>query len=218
WPRCLHRLHRFARQAGARADGSIRLMATVTSIPPKPTTDEIVNPEVLKILSLGMGLTNRTRGFGGLSDPSAIWDVMMRNLPAAFDYYFDLEEKDDDIGGLLETLKLAVLGRVREVTPADDSDGAKETAEFIRTTLDAIPNFHGALHALLDGPAYGMAVSEINYDISGNEITVESINSCPQQLFSFADYYYLPQIGQLRFRKNLYQFEGGTPVPETKFL
>jgi phage gp29-like protein len=206
-------------------------MATVTSIPPKPTTEEIVNPDVLKVLSLGMGLTNRTRAFGGKRDPSDIWDSMMRNLPDSFDYYFELEEKDDDIGGLIETLKLAVLGRQREFQPGepkvnkvgkvfagDDSDIGKEVAAFVDDKFKAIPDFHGALHALLDGPAYGLAISEINYNLAGGEVSIDSINSCPQQLFSFADYQYLPQIGQLRFKQNLYQVNGGTPVQENKFL
>lgn len=192
-------------------------MAAATQIP-KPPANEIVTPDVLKIFSYGMGLSHLTRGFGGMRDPSVIWDSMMHNRPESFEYYAELEEKDDDIGGLLETLKLAVLGRKRKVDPADDSSQAQDVAKFIGNQLDAIPDFHGAMHALLDGPAYGLSVAEINYDLSGGQVAVAAINDCPQEMFGFAEQRYLPQIGPLRFFPQIYSVAGGTEVPEQKFL
>jgi hypothetical protein len=48
-------------------------------------------------------------GFGGTSNPSTIWQDMIGDTQRAFGYYRELEEKDDDVGGAIEELKLSVL-------------------------------------------------------------------------------------------------------------
>ncbi len=192
-------------------------MAEVTPIS-KPPAGEIVSERVLQVLSSGTSMLGLARGFGGTSDPTRIWESMMGNYPDAFTYYFDLEEKDDDVGGLLETLKLAVLGRKRSVKPADDSSQAQTVADFVEQQLKAIGGFHQALHALLDAPGYGLSIAEINYDVTAGQVGLLSINDCPQEFFCFAEHRFLPQVGALRFLGQPYAMDGGELVPEEKFL
>lgn len=192
-------------------------MGEVAAIP-RPSGAEIVTEERLRILSSSFSAASMTRAFGGASDPTRIWDAMVRNSPEAFAFYFDLEEKDDDIGGLLETLKLAVLSRERSIEPYDDSQPAQEVADFVSEQLDSISSFHQVLHALLDAPGYGLSIAEINYDITGSQVGVSAINDCPQELFTFAEQRYLPQVGPLRFLSTPYTVSGGVLVPEEKFL
>ena len=191
-------------------------MAEITTIPPPPT-GKIVNERVLQVLSTGFGSLNLARGFGGTSDPTQIWTAMLGNAPEAFNYYFDIEEKDDDVGGLLDTLKASVLGRKRTVLPANDSVEAQRVAAFIEAQIKAIPAFHQVLHALLDGPGYGLSVAEIEFDVTAGQVGVLSIEDCLQECFAFAEQRWLPQIGPLRFLSNPYAATGEL-VPECKFL
>lgn len=185
---------------------------------PKPPTGEIVTEKALQVLSYGAGTLGLARGFGGTTDPNRIWQAMIGNYPEAFEYYSDLEEKDDDIGGLLATLKLAVLGRERAIAPADDSAEAQNVADFIKQQLDGLKGFHQVLGALLDAPAYGLAIAEINYDITASQVGLASIHDCPQEFFCFGEQRMLPQVGPLRFRSYPSAQDGGKLVPEEKFL
>jgi phage gp29-like protein len=184
---------------------------------PRPPSGEIVSSRVLEVLGTGFSTLNLSRGFGGTKDPTQTWASMIGNEPAAFSFYFDLAEKDDDCGALLETLKLSVLGRERTIEPADDSAEALRVADFVTEELDAIPAFHQALHALLDAPGYGLSVAEINFDVTAGQVGVLSINDCPQECFAFAEQRWLPQVGPLRFFANPYSGKGEV-VPEEKFF
>ena len=192
------------------------MVETVTI--PKPPTGEIVNENELRVLSYGAGTLGLARGFGGTTEPTRIWQAMIGNYPEAFDYYSDLEEKDDDIGGLLATLKLAVLGRERSIAPADDSAEAQNVADFIQQRFDGLKGFHQVLGALLDAPAYGLAIAEINYEITAGEVGLASIHDCPQEFFCFGEQRMLPQVGPLRFLSYPSAQSGGKLVPEEKCL
>jgi phage gp29-like protein len=190
-------------------------MAEITI--PLPPAGEIVNSRVLEVLGAGFSTINLSRGFGGTKDPTQIWQSMIANEPSAFGWYFEIEEKDDDIGGLLETLKLAILGRKRTVQPADDSAEAQRVADFVTEQLKAIPAFHSALHALLDAPGYGVSISELTFDVTAGQVRLIAINDAPQECFAFAEQRWLPQVGPLRFFANPYSGMGEL-APEEKFL
>lgn len=189
---------------------------TDVRVEPKPPKEEIVTQEVL-----ATGRVNAwtlASGFAGISNPTTIWQQMASDSPRAYQFYRELEEKDEDVGGLLEMLKLLVLSLPHQVQPADDSAEAARAADFVREQLDAI-DMHTVCDALLDAPGYGLSISEVVYDISAGQIAVKEINDCPQDLFSFGalgD----PQVGPLRFMGNYYSStsDGGLLVPEEKFL
>jgi phage gp29-like protein len=189
------------------------------SIPRLPEVREIVSESTLRqYQASGTSSLSLARAFAGTSDPSLIWQAMIGNYPEAFAYYADLEEKDDDIGALLATLKIAVLSRKRKVHAADDSAAAERVAEFVRAQLARIGDFHQVLHSLLDAPGYGLSMAEITYDVSDGQVGLAAIKDCPQECFAFAADRWQPQIGQLRFLANPYMLNGGELAPEQKFL
>lgn len=157
------------------------------------------------------------RGFSGVKDPTVIWESMVRDFRTAFLFYRELEEKDDDIAGALEMLKLAVLNRDREITPGDDSQAAADAAAFLEQQLDQLPSFPEILEAALDAPAYGVSISEILFDVSEGQVGLIDIKDRPQELFSFNPQWML-QTGPLRLMANPFSYEGGDLVPEQKFL
>jgi hypothetical protein len=183
----------------------------------KPPAGEIVTDKVLESLMYGSSLA-MAQGFGGTSNPTTIFDAMMRDTQFAFNYYRELEEKDEDAGGALEELKLAIISRDATVTPADDSTLAIEVSEFIQQQLSKIKNFDQALWALLDAPGHGVAIAETIFDVSMGQVSALEIKDRPQELFTFNPMS-MPQNGPLRYLPNgTYDQSGGDLVPETKFL
>jgi phage gp29-like protein len=191
------------------------MAAEVTQLA-KPPAEEIVTPYVLQVAQYSAMV--QAQGFSGISNPTTIFDAMMRNQQLAYNYYRELEEKDEDAGGALEELKLAIMSRDAIVVPADDTTQAAEVSAFIQDQLDTIKNFSQALWALLDGPGYGMAIAEIMFDVSMGQVSATEIKDRPQELFTFNPWN-MPQNGPLRYlAAGPYDQSGGTLVPETKFL
>jgi hypothetical protein len=91
----------------------------------KPTAEEIVTPKVLE--SLQWSAMALAQGFGGIANPTTIYGDMMRDKQYAYNFYRELEEKDEDAGGALEELKLAIMSRDAAVQPADESPLARRS-------------------------------------------------------------------------------------------
>jgi phage gp29-like protein len=191
-------------------------MTDQVKVMPKPEAGEIVTNEILQ--SRQYTTLSLAKGFAGTTDPSNIWQAMMRDQWQAFIYYRELEEKDEDVAGAIEELKLSVLSRERTITPADDSAQAAEVAQFVEQQINGVSNFHSVLESMLDAAPYGLAIAEILYDISAGQVGLLEIKDRPQELFAFAELPYLPQIGPLRFKQTIYDASGGILVPESKFL
>jgi len=179
-----------------------------------PPAGEVVTQNVL--VSGQNTSLSLARGFAGTANPTTIWQRMIDDAQDAFLYYRELEEKDDEVGGALDQLKLSVLRRERQVTPKDDSAEAARTAQFIQEQLARVPAFHEVLEALLDAPAYGVAIAEMIFDVSAGQVSLLDIKDRPQELFCFGKRHE-PQIGPLRFLKDRAALEG-EEVPEQKFL
>lgn len=183
-------------------------------IPPMPPAGEIVGEQKLYLTQIS--LYQNALAFGGQRSPSTIWGSMVRNEAMSILYYRELEDKDEDVGNAMDTLKLNVLERDRSVRPADDSSKAQDVAAFVQAQLDALPNFHGTLDCMLDAPGYGFSVQEMIFDASMGQAALTEINDCPQELFLFGNRFQ-PQIGQLQLLDSPFMMEG-TPMPEQKFL
>ncbi len=186
----------------------------IQAVPPMPPAGEIVGEQ--KLYQAQVSLYQNALAFGGQRNPSSIWGSMVRNEAMAILHYRELEDKDEDVGNALDTLKLGVLERERSVRPKDDSGLAQDVALFVQQQLDELPNFHGTLDCMLDAPAYGFSVQEMIFDTSMGQASLSEINDCPQELFLFGRRFE-PQIGQLQLLDSPYMLEG-TPVPEEKFL
>jgi hypothetical protein len=76
---------------------------------PLPSTEEIVTHDILTARQYTT--LSLAKGFAGTADPTVIWQSMISDQQQAFNYYRELEEKDDDVAGDLEAMKLAILRR-----------------------------------------------------------------------------------------------------------
>ncbi len=182
--------------------------------PPLPEKGSLVTPE---ILFLNQSSTYRlAAAFAGVANPTVVWQQMIDNSPQAILYYRELEEKDEDVGDAIAEMKLSVLKRQMQITPADDSAKAIDAANFVEQQLQALPDWRNSFDALLDGPFYGYSVSELIFDVSAGQASLLDISDCPQELFAFAPTSY-PQIGQLRLKQYIGSYDGDL-MPESKFI
>lgn len=183
------------------------------AIPPPPR-GSIVTDEALYLTQTS--LYRNAIAFGGTRNPSAIWASMQYNDPWTMAYYRELEDKDEDVANCLDSLKLSVLERDREVAPANkDESQAVEIAEFIQKQLAGL-DFHAVLDCMLDAPGYGFSVQEMIFDVSEGQASLVEIADCPQELFLFGNRFY-PQVGALQYLAQPWAAEGAL-VPEQKFL
>lgn len=181
---------------------------------PLPPQGSIVSNQSLYMTQIS--LYRNSIAFGGSRNPSAIWASMVYNQPWTMAYYRELEDKDEDVANCLDSLKLSVLERDRSIQPANDDDSrAVDTADFIRQQIDGL-DLHAVLDCVLDAPGYGFSVQEMMFDVSEGQVSLTSIDDCPQELFLFGNRYY-PQVGNLQFLDQPWAAEG-QEVPEQKFL
>jgi phage gp29-like protein len=182
-------------------------------VPPLPPKGQIVSAEQLYLTQIS--LYRNSLAFGGQRNPSSIWATMVYNHPLTMAYYRELEDKDEDVSNCLDTLKLSVLERDRNVQSYDDTPGALEVKEFIEAQLGAL-DLHTVLDCILDAPAYGFSIQEMLFDTSMGQASLVGIDDCPQELFLFGDRYQ-PQIGPLQFLDQPW-LSTGRLVPEEKFI
>src|SRR3954470_16437023 len=114
-------------------------MATTPQLATRPGKGEIVTNEIL--VSLQRTTLGLSTAFGGMTDPTSIWNAMISDDQRAYWYYRELEEKDEDVASSLEMLKLSVLSREHGVTPGDDSQDSLAASEFIKQQFTGIKNF-----------------------------------------------------------------------------
>lgn len=183
-------------------------------IPPLPEKGVVVSDSALYLSQISN--YRNSLAFGGMRNPTDMWATMMYNHPQAMLLYRELEEKDEDVGNALDSLRLKVLEREHKLVPGDESQLAQDTMKFVDEQLKAIPNFHGVLDCILDAPGYGFSVQEMLFDTSMGQAALIGVNDCPQELFLFGDRYQ-PQIGQLQFLDQP-MAASGQPVPEEKFI
>jgi phage gp29-like protein len=182
--------------------------------PAPPPPGALVTPE---ILYLNQGSVYRlAAAFAGVADPTVVWQQMIDNSPQAILFYRELEEKDEDVGDAIAEMKLSVLGRDVQIMPGDESSRAIDAAEFVQQQLDQLPDWRNSLDAILDAPFYGYSISEMIFDVSSGQVSLQDVRDCPQELFCFAQFGF-PQIGQLQLKQYLGSYQG-TPMPEQKFI
>jgi phage gp29-like protein len=183
-------------------------------VPPLPPKGEIVTTQAL--YNTEITLYRNSLAFGGMRNPTMIWSSMLRNDGSAIPMYRELEEKDEDVGNALDTLKMQVHGRPHSVKPFDESSQAAEVADFIRAQLEGLPDFDLVLDNMLDAVSYGFSVGELMFDTSMGQASLLDVKDCPQELFLFGDRFQ-PQIGPMQFLDQPMALTG-TLVPESKFL
>ena len=96
--------------------------------------------------------------------------------------YREMADNDPVIGSILYAIEKVVLRLDWRVDPYDDSDAAKELAEFIDTCLeDMSDSFDQTLASILSMLVYGFSFHEIVYKIRGGD------NKDPQKNSKYTD-------------------------------
>jgi hypothetical protein len=150
---------------------------------PKPPAGEIVTKEVLPRAT---GPAWRWRARSRDRNPTNDLGADDRaTTSSGIPYYRELEEKDDDIGGALETMKLSMLGRERTVLPADDSSQALDIAEVRRRASWRGAASKRSSTTMLDAYFQGMSIAELIFDVSGGQAGLIDIRDRAQEMFSF---------------------------------
>lgn len=96
--------------------------------------------------------------------------------------YREMADNDPVIGSILYAIEKVVLRLDWRVDPFDDSDAAKELAEFIDTCLeDMSDSFDQTLASILSMLVYGFSFHEIVYKVRGGD------NKDPQKNSKYSD-------------------------------
>jgi len=123
--------------------------------------------------------------------------------------YEEMEDKDGHIASVIQTRKLALVGREWEVLPATESREDKKKAEFVRTVFEGL-GFDNARKDQLDGLMKGFAVSEIMFELSEGDIWIREFRHRKPWRFVFG------RENELRLLTEDNSIDG-EEVPEDKF-
>lgn len=115
-----------------------------------------------------------------------------------YDLFRDMEDKDAHLFAVLQTRKNGVLSRPRKITAASDQPKDQKIADFVRKTLDQIPEWDSDLLGLLDALGKGFSTLEIMWKIDGGKIGLEALKFRSQGIFQF------DVNGELRLQPSVY--------------
>ena len=116
-----------------------------------------------------------------------LWQGDQGYMRYLMELYEEMEEKDAHLAAILQTRKLAVLGRPLEIAPASDDARDQEIAQFVDEQIQAIPDLQGDLMDLLDAIGKGFAASEIHWEYQNNRAVVAGLEWIPAKCVSFVN-------------------------------
>ncbi len=99
----------------------------------------------------------------------------------------EMEEKDAHLAAILQTRKLAVLGKDYEVLPYAKTPEDEGIAAAVGEIVYAIPDLEGVLLDLLDAIGKGFALGEIIWEVVGGAARVAALRWVPQKKVTFGD-------------------------------
>ncbi len=89
------------------------------------------------------------------------------NMQAQSELFEHMEERDGELGGLMQTRRLAPCGLKWSIEPANDSPEAKAIADMVSTEINAITNFPLAFRDMQDAIGKGIAALQIDWQEGG---------------------------------------------------
>lgn len=109
------------------------------------------------------------------------------NVYRQMELFEEMEEKDAHLTAILQTRKMAVLGKDYEVMPFAETPEDKEIAARVGEIAYAIPNLEEAMLDLLDAIGKGFALSEIIWEVTGGVAKVSELRWIPQKKVVFGE-------------------------------
>jgi phage gp29-like protein len=99
----------------------------------------------------------------------------------------EMEEKDAHLAAILQTRKLAVLGKDYEVLPYAKTPEDERLAGAVGEMVYTIPDLEGAFLDLLDAIGKGFALGELIWEVAGGAARVKAIKWVPQKKVTFGE-------------------------------
>ena len=99
----------------------------------------------------------------------------------------EMEEKDAHLAAILQTRKLAVLGKDYEVLPYARTPDDERIALAVGEMVYAIPDLEGAFLDLLDAIGKGFALGEILWEVAGGAAQVAALRWISQKKVTFGE-------------------------------
>jgi SPP1 gp7 family putative phage head morphogenesis protein len=143
-----------------------------------------------------------------LVNPDAILQTEARGRGLAI---YDDVLRDPKVFSVMQTRRLAVIGKEWRILPASDARADLDGADQVRATLNAIPGFERDLEESMDALAKGFSMQEVLWALDTAGVRVAEIKHRDPRRFAFTI------GGDLRLITAA-QPIWGEPVPARKFL
>jgi len=149
-----------------------------------------VKPETRELSAVSLAERWSSYPSAGLT-PSRLAEIFREadqgNVYRQMELFEEMEEKDAHLTAILQTRKMAVLGKDYEVlpygaTPEDERIGAQ-----VGEMVYAIPSLEEALLDMLDAIGKGFALSEIIWEVTGGQARVSELRWIPQKKTIFGE-------------------------------
>jgi phage gp29-like protein len=151
---------------------------------------ETVKPETRELSAVSLAERWSSYPSAGLT-PFRLAEIFREadqgNVYRQMELFEEMEEKDAHLTAILQTRKMAVLGREYEVLPYAETLEDREMAARVREIVYGIPNLEEALLDLLDAIGKGFALSEIIWEVRGGQARVAELRWIPQKKVTFGE-------------------------------
>jgi phage gp29-like protein len=106
---------------------------------------------------------------------------------AQMELFEEMEEKDAHLAAILQTRKMAVLGKDYEVLPYSKGPEDVEICQALEEMIYRVPHLEEAFLDLLDAIGKGFALAEVIWEVAGGQAVVTELRWIPQKRVVFGD-------------------------------
>jgi phage gp29-like protein len=151
---------------------------------------ETVRPETRELAAVSLAERWSSYPSAGLT-PHRLADIFREadqgNVWRQMELFEEMEEKDAHLTAILQTRKMAVLGKDYEVLPYAQTPEDEGIAARVGEMVYGIANLEEALLDLLDAIGKGFALSEIIWEVVGGQARVSELKWIPQKKVTFGE-------------------------------
>jgi len=151
---------------------------------------ETVRPETRELAAVSLAERWSSYPSAGLT-PHRLAEIFREadqgNVYRQMELFEEMEEKDAHLTAILQTRKMAVLGKDYEVLPYARTPEDEGIAARVGEMVYGIANLEEALLDLLDAIGKGFALSEIIWEVAEGQARVADLRWIPQKKVTFGD-------------------------------
>jgi len=151
---------------------------------------EGVRPETRELSAVSLAERWSSYPSAGLT-PNRLAEIFREadqgNVYRQMELFEEMEEKDAHLTAILQTRKIAVLGKDYEVLPYAGTPEDERMAAAVGEMVYGIPNLEEALLDLLDAIGKGFALSELIWEVRGGQARVAELRWISQKKVTFGE-------------------------------